>query len=719
MAGLTERLAIIINADGSQAVSEFKKVGAAASSELGKAEGGAKRMGNGMVMAGAAMVGAGAAIVGAMSKMADSFIDAGKETLRLQRLTGGTAEEASRLRFVAQQTGTSVDTLANGLKFLGKNMEAGKAAFTELGVATRDGAGHFRNTEDVLYDVADAFKNMENGAQKTALAVQIFGKQGTDMIPMLNRGGDALRQLGQEAKKYGLELSGENLNSVKDYLKAHRELDAAMQGLKVQIGIGVAPVLTGLTNQVSGAVQWFSGLSNSTKQAIGTFAAFGGTSLIVLGSLTTIAGVITRMQGGVALIVKGFDAASVALYNFSGNIGRNALVAGGWAAVIAGAVVAFQQWNSEMKAADDMAKNLTERMTTKAQVGGYDTAVAQIGRINDALAENRREWEEWHKTGGISGLVDADYQAALDKQNESLGMQQYALMINTAAARALAEAKHITVQEAYKEVTASNQTTDAVEEEKKKKDELTRKLGEEEQARKRLLDVRNSEYNAIVGLGGASMDYEQAQRAVTTAAMKVQADASPENVEELNKAIRGQAEARTKVAEAQAQANGQELDGAQKAAIYSGELKTLTDRFPGLRAQLEPTIVLLDNLAQSRTAEVTVQVNGIDEAQQKIYNLQYELEIMRKEASGMTPEQAFASTELRVAGKRADGGPVSPNLPYLVGERGPEVFVPATAGSVLPNGAGISRTYNVQGLTAEQALQLMHADERNQLVGAA
>lgn len=39
-------------------------------------------------------------------------------------------------------------------------------------------------------------------------------------------------------------------------------------------------------------------------------------------------------------------------------------------------------------------------------------------------------------------------------------------------------------------------------------------------------------------------------------------------------------------------------------------------------------------------------------------------------------------------GARAEGGPVSAGAPYVVGERGPEVFVPASSGTIIPNGAG-------------------------------
>lgn len=50
------------------------------------------------------------------------------------------------------------------------------------------------------------------------------------------------------------------------------------------------------------------------------------------------------------------------------------------------------------------------------------------------------------------------------------------------------------------------------------------------------------------------------------------------------------------------------------------------------------------------------------------------------------------------SGARADGGPVLPGGAYLVGERGPEVFRPTSAGAIeTAGGGGVSVTVNVQG----------------------
>jgi phage-related minor tail protein len=54
---------------------------------------------------------------------------------------------------------------------------------------------------------------------------------------------------------------------------------------------------------------------------------------------------------------------------------------------------------------------------------------------------------------------------------------------------------------------------------------------------------------------------------------------------------------------------------------------------------------------------------------------------------GLGGAQGFAQIFGRLAGFRATGGPVSGGSPYVVGERGPELFVPAVSGSIVPNNA--------------------------------
>ena len=66
-------------------------------------------------------------------------------------------------------------------------------------------------------------------------------------------------------------------------------------------------------------------------------------------------------------------------------------------------------------------------------------------------------------------------------------------------------------------------------------------------------------------------------------------------------------------------------------------------------------------------------------------------------------------------GGKANGGPVMKNKPYIVGERGPELFVPGQSGGIVPNealgmGGGTTVNYNIQAVDAQSFQQLVARD---------
>jgi phage-related protein len=99
-------------------------------------------------------------------------------------------------------------------------------AFTRLGIATHNADGSLRNTRDVTLDIADAFERLPNGAEKAALATELFGRGGQQMTGFLNQGSDAIIRMEGEAQRLAPALSkleqqvGERLNGAFDSLKA-------------------------------------------------------------------------------------------------------------------------------------------------------------------------------------------------------------------------------------------------------------------------------------------------------------------------------------------------------------------------------------------------------------------------------------------------------------------------------------------------------------------
>lgn len=171
----------------------------------------------------------------------------GAEVLKLQRTTGGSAEDASKLRFAFKETGLDVDAVGMSIKQFSKHVEANDKAIKAFDVTTRDSRGNLLSTNDVLLNVADRFASMPNGIEKTALAVNLFGRQGQQMLPFLNKGKQGLIDLENEAAKYGLVLTQNNLDAIQKNIMAHRNLTAAMQGAQLQIGQVLLPVMTQMT----------------------------------------------------------------------------------------------------------------------------------------------------------------------------------------------------------------------------------------------------------------------------------------------------------------------------------------------------------------------------------------------------------------------------------------------------------------------------------------
>ncbi len=138
--------------------------------------------------------------------------------------TGVSVEALSKLRYAGEAVGTTTEQMAGGLRKLAKLMgeaagggEEAIGVFKTMGVSFKDANGSLRSTDLVLADIAEKFSGWSDGPGKAALAMKVFGKSGEDMIPMLNLGKQGLNDLGTEAEKLGIKLSGDAAKAAADF----------------------------------------------------------------------------------------------------------------------------------------------------------------------------------------------------------------------------------------------------------------------------------------------------------------------------------------------------------------------------------------------------------------------------------------------------------------------------------------------------------------------
>lgn len=193
--------------------------------------------------------------VAGFAAMIKSAIDAADQLNKLSQKIGISVEALSTLRFAAQLSDVSLETLQKGIKGLSQNItEAntgigdGAQVFDALGISVKNADGSMKSTEVVLLQVADVFANLEDGAVKTALAVKLFGKSGMDMIPFLNQGAAGITQLTAEAERLGLKLTTETARSAEAFNDNLTALKASSSSLGIALARDFLPELTNITN---------------------------------------------------------------------------------------------------------------------------------------------------------------------------------------------------------------------------------------------------------------------------------------------------------------------------------------------------------------------------------------------------------------------------------------------------------------------------------------
>lgn len=132
---------------------------------------------------------------------------------------------------------------------LSTNILKGSQAFDVLNVKTKDSAGQFRGTQEVLYEVADRFKGLDDGALKTALAIDLFGKSGADMLPMLDGGSEGMREMAEMAERLGLVVSKDTADAAGAFNDTLDLISLSSQGVAQGIAAQVLPTLQTLTGQ--------------------------------------------------------------------------------------------------------------------------------------------------------------------------------------------------------------------------------------------------------------------------------------------------------------------------------------------------------------------------------------------------------------------------------------------------------------------------------------
>jgi len=269
------------------------------------------------------LMGLGAAMLAPLAASAKYFSGYGDQVAKMAKRTGVSTETLSELRFVASQTGTEFETLENAFRKMQRSIyDAGRGlstqtdALADLGLKYEDFVG--LSPEQQFKLLADAISKVEDPTTKAAIAMSLFGRTGTNLLPMFAAGAEGIEQLQEEARRLGLTMSGEDAKAAEDFTDAMDRLWKVVKMGVFNVGAALAPALQRLAGVLTSVATYVSNWIKQNREVIVTVAKVAvivlaaGVALAILGTvisgLGSVLGALITVITTVGTVLKLFGA---------------------------------------------------------------------------------------------------------------------------------------------------------------------------------------------------------------------------------------------------------------------------------------------------------------------------------------------------------------------------------------------------------------------------
>ncbi len=177
---------------------------------------------------------------------------------KLQGLTNDSADSLSQLIAVTDNYGISADRLVKVVGFAEKSLgnialatDGAKTFLQQYGFAITDATGKVLPFNTILMKAADFYNSNAAQSTKAALAAKLFGRNYTDLVPILKLGSKGIQDAEAAAKALGITLTQTNVADLAKFREATRTLGDAMTGLQLQIGLVLVPTITELATTIT------------------------------------------------------------------------------------------------------------------------------------------------------------------------------------------------------------------------------------------------------------------------------------------------------------------------------------------------------------------------------------------------------------------------------------------------------------------------------------
>jgi hypothetical protein len=641
---------------------------------------------------------------------------------------GVSVEALSGLKFAADLSGVSFENLQVGLAKLSVNIDkfnTGTKTAVETFNRLQLDPSRFTSTEETLSAIADRFAELPDGATKTALAIEVFGKSGRDLIPLLNQGSAGIKSLTDEAAKLGLVIDTNTARAAEKFNDDLKRLTSVATGFRNQVAVELLPVLTDLADAFATVTKETINLRSQGGESVGGDIAVGFARLVdvlivIPKIITTIASSFKVVLADINTILAGVNAINpFVLLNPSRQVLKE-----------------FETALSERNKVLQDANNAYERLWNEP-ANRFEQAVLTNINFRTEYIQKYTEIALQVQRAYINESVEIQRQAQLELA-KNLGFN-----VSTTGSFELPEANPAAEAAGKAREAAAKKIESYIDSLKREAATLgfnNEQIKRYEASQLNLNATQKLAVDALIGKIEAYKEEEQRLKALDEALkehdeiLKRSADLELETLQEVQ----------------------------QEQEAFANTISSYVD---SVQRAIDPTIELADNIGRLQSALSlglidSEEFNRLEEFIQKTYDksqqvtdeiTEFWIQAARNMQSAMSDlffdamqgklgdlATSFKRTIDRMVSEliasqllnfltgdfgrtgelggivgdlfggivgRYTGGPVTQNSPYLVGERGPELFVPSTSGRVIDanttrsmgGGVTVQNNFTIQG----------------------
>lgn len=250
----------------------------------------------------------------------------------LSKQTGISTDNLQKMKYASDLVDVSVEDISGAFTKMKKGMAGSSDKFDELGVSVKNADGSMRDSESVFYDTLQALSDIENETERDQAAYEIFGKSADQLAGIIDDGGAALKEYGQQAEDLGLIMSGDTLNSLNEINDAIDTSKAQVGAATAELGATVAEALLPLVEPITQGIQRITELLQSltpeqAQMILGVLAAVAALAPLVMviggvissiGTVLTLApvimGVMSAILSPIGLVVAAVVGLGIVIY---------------------------------------------------------------------------------------------------------------------------------------------------------------------------------------------------------------------------------------------------------------------------------------------------------------------------------------------------------------------------------------------------------------------